>query len=369
MNVSKHKAYLGLLILVAIISTVFFIVPVAFAASCGGVDTAIISCGGNSNAIVEVLKIVLQILIGVVGIAAVGGIIYAGILYGTAGGNQNQAQKSKTMILNTVIGILLFGSMVLLGNFLLPGGIFGGDIPATSSTGSTANTGEGDSLVSGSESDTGDNGSTGSGPSTDTTSPTPSTTTTISLSGVKNFRDAGSTGGIKTGILFRSARLSSATSSDISKLSDLLSGGVIVDLRLASARSQFPDKIIPNTTKFNYPASSTTNFATFVTNSSDRQTFASTIKAVANAKGRILIHCTLGRDRTGWAIALILHIAGATDDQIMQDFLKTSGVPKSRLNAGLSAAESKYGSLDGYITNGLGIDSATLKTIKAKLGK
>jgi endonuclease/exonuclease/phosphatase family metal-dependent hydrolase len=37
-------------------------------------------------------------------------------------------QKAKTMIQNTVIGIVLFGTMILIGNWLIPGGVFGGDI-------------------------------------------------------------------------------------------------------------------------------------------------------------------------------------------------------------------------------------------------
>lgn len=58
-----------------------------------------------------------------VGIAAVGALIYAGILYSTASGDANKTAQAKTVITNVVIGILAYAVMGIALNFLVPGGI------------------------------------------------------------------------------------------------------------------------------------------------------------------------------------------------------------------------------------------------------
>ena len=59
-----------------------------------------------------------------VGVAAVGGIVYAAILYTSAGGNAEQVKKAMGMITNTVIGVIAYALMFSLLNFLIPGGLF-----------------------------------------------------------------------------------------------------------------------------------------------------------------------------------------------------------------------------------------------------
>lgn len=137
MNRLRGKLSLGLLVLATAGIVGVFSAPLALADSkCGGVDTAIISCDPNANGVLEILKLVLQILTGLVGIAAVGALIFAGILYSSASGEQSQVQRAKTMIQNTVIGVILFGTMFLVGNWLIPGGVFSGDIANVSGSGS-----------------------------------------------------------------------------------------------------------------------------------------------------------------------------------------------------------------------------------------
>ena len=129
MNRIRGKVSFGLLALAVVGIVGVFAAPLAHAASsCGTIDTAIISCDDNASPILEIVKLVLKILTGLVGIAAVGALIFAGIVYSSASGDQGQVQKAKTMIQNTVIGIVLYGTMFLFGNFLIPGGVFGGDI-------------------------------------------------------------------------------------------------------------------------------------------------------------------------------------------------------------------------------------------------
>ena len=101
------------------------------ALTCGGVETAILDCGGSKDAkevedsgIWKILLLVLNIMTGLVGLAAIGGIIYAAILYTTAQNNAGQITKAKETIFNVILGIVLFALMFSFLNFLIPGGIF-----------------------------------------------------------------------------------------------------------------------------------------------------------------------------------------------------------------------------------------------------
>jgi hypothetical protein len=68
---------------------------------------------------------VLNIMTAGVGIAAVGALIYAGVLYASAGGGSEQIVKSKKIITDTVIGIIAYALMFLVINWLVPGGVIG----------------------------------------------------------------------------------------------------------------------------------------------------------------------------------------------------------------------------------------------------
>jgi len=103
------------------------------AAKCGDVKTSIdFGCdgstnsksGGSANPIFQILIIVIRFLSVGVGLAVAGGIIWGGILFVTARGNSSQTQKGVTVIVNSVIGLLLFIFMFAILNFVIPGGIF-----------------------------------------------------------------------------------------------------------------------------------------------------------------------------------------------------------------------------------------------------
>jgi len=103
-----------------------------FAATCGGVTTAIISCDekGGKNAEVQdtgvwgVLLLAINILTAGIGVAAIGGIIYGAILYTSAGGSPEQVKKAMQVITNVVIGVVAYALMFAGLNFLIPGGLF-----------------------------------------------------------------------------------------------------------------------------------------------------------------------------------------------------------------------------------------------------
>jgi protein-tyrosine phosphatase len=90
-----------------------------------------------------------------------------------------------------------------------------------------------------------------------------------------------------------------------------------------------------------------------------------------------VFHCTAGKDRTGFAAALLLKATGATDDEVMHDYLLTNerlvlpaesrmGLPREAmevlwrvqpafLQAAFGEVDARYGSLEAYFHEGLGL--------------
>ena len=79
---------------------------------------------GKANPISRILFTVISWLTGLVTLAAIGGVIYGGILYTSAGDNSSQTQKGISFIFNAVLGLLLWISAYAIINFLVPGGLF-----------------------------------------------------------------------------------------------------------------------------------------------------------------------------------------------------------------------------------------------------
>jgi hypothetical protein len=109
-----------------------FVGPVASAGTCAGTNTLILNCsqpGGKSSdpstsGVWGLLLLAINILTAGVGVAAVGGIVWGSMLYTTAGGKPEQVKKAHVVILNTVLGIVLYFAMYALLNFIIPGGLF-----------------------------------------------------------------------------------------------------------------------------------------------------------------------------------------------------------------------------------------------------
>lgn len=85
------------------------------------VKTAILP---ESWKIEDILNMILLVVTTGVGIAAVGAIVYAGVLYITARDNAGQVSKAKTMIMNTVIGVVAYILMWAFLQWIIPGGVF-----------------------------------------------------------------------------------------------------------------------------------------------------------------------------------------------------------------------------------------------------
>lgn len=75
------------------------------------------------NPIFFYLRQILIFMAGGVGFAVVGGIIYGSYMYITARDNASQTQQGQNIIINAVIGLLLFIFMYAILQFLIPGGI------------------------------------------------------------------------------------------------------------------------------------------------------------------------------------------------------------------------------------------------------
>lgn len=123
---------LGLFLVFGLTTTV--LAPAALAQGNKGceTDTAIISCdnvnvgedGVENTGLWSLLLTAINILSVGVGVVAIGGIVYASILYTSAGGSQEQVKKAMGIITNIVIGVIAYALMFAALNFLIPGGLF-----------------------------------------------------------------------------------------------------------------------------------------------------------------------------------------------------------------------------------------------------
>ena len=121
---TKRNIIISIFITTVIAGSVF-IPRIALAANCSGAETSIISCEGEgSTAIINIIKQVIKVLTAGIGIAAVGAVIYGAFLYTTSEGSPDKIKKAREIWTNTVIGLLMFAFMVLITNFIIPGGVF-----------------------------------------------------------------------------------------------------------------------------------------------------------------------------------------------------------------------------------------------------
>jgi protein-tyrosine phosphatase len=117
-------------------------------------------------------------------------------------------------------------------------------------------------------------------------------------------------------------------------------------------------------------------------------TFRGLFTHLLEDRAPLVIHCTAGKDRTGFACALILHALGVPDDVIADDYLLTNrfyrrdptastdlpddvrdaigSVDASFLAAGLEAVQAGYGGLEGYLRDGLGIGEQERAALQAR---
>lgn len=82
-------------------------------------------CIARDQIVMTWVKAILQFLATGVGIAVVGGVIWGGLLYMTARDSSAQTEKAVMVIINSVLGLILFIFTYAIINFIIPGGILG----------------------------------------------------------------------------------------------------------------------------------------------------------------------------------------------------------------------------------------------------
>jgi protein-tyrosine phosphatase len=248
----------------------------------------------------------------------------------------------------------------------------------------------------------------------------------LSFSGVRNFRDLG---GYKTvdgrtvrwGLLYRSDGLHKLTDADLISLSAL---GLhqIVDFRSQFEKERETDRLsdelsmrvveIPildnSTEKFRGSRKELVqnlkkiDAAEFMLHANVE--FASRftpeirqfIDVLLSSEGRpILFHCTAGKDRTGFAAAILLRLLGVPHDVVMEDYLLTNQyfytshrwnlvllrflrgkqftntirgfmlAKHEYLSAAFETIDRTHGSFEYYVRNGLGLAESDIECLKS----
>lgn len=241
------------------------------------------------------------------------------------------------------------------------------------------------------------------------------------LTTVDNFRDVAAKGlplaaggWMRTGQLYRSGLLNEASKADLRRLRE---AGVvlIIDLRTDTEVRRSPDRVPPGATRewvnlmnrnavpplangvSATRARTRAYYADFVTDSAERARTKQVLKLILEADGPVLFHCTAGKDRTGWISALLQLTAGVDSEKVMREYLASNDyraeLIKQRyqetlaedgrkaadsrlaadrlkpeyLEASLQAMKSRYGDVEDYLSQGLGLSAKQIKQLKAKL--
>ncbi|MDR1712011.1 MAG: tyrosine-protein phosphatase [Propionibacteriaceae bacterium] len=255
--------------------------------------------------------------------------------------------------------------------------------------------------------------------STPTTDPTAEPA--LVVSGVQNFRDVAGAGlplagggQMATGVVYRSGRLSDATAVDLDRIQK---AGVVAvyDLRTSDVAGRSPDPEIRGAENLlinlygdvsgdvssasvaKAKSDSVKQDKLFVTSPSRRRALAKLLKDFAGADGPVIVHCTYGKDRTGWVSAILQATAGVDREDIVAEYLLSNEyraeeietayaenkaakgktyadakrasdeVAAEYLEAGLDELEARYGGIDGFLKDGLGLSESVIAKIRAKL--
>lgn len=133
-----------------------------------------------------------------------------------------------------------------------------------------------------------------------------------------------------------------------------------------------------------------------VGSSSARHAYRTMFTTLADAPRRpALFHCTTGKDRTGWGAAALLSLLGVSEDDVYADYLATNteilaftqpmydtfaahggdpdllrpflGVERSYLATAFDEMQTRFGTIEGYFTDGLGLDADVIDALRRSL--
>ena len=194
-------------------------------------------------------------------------------------------------------------------------------------------------------------------------------------------------------LVIRSDNLSAITPADGRTLAQRRVRTVI-DLRTQIERALQPDRPVPGATTKVFDvlggASPTTlvdlssAYRAFVTDPGARRAFRDTlleIKRTTASDNSVLFHCSAGKDRTGWASAVLLTLLGVDRAGVERDYLasntfrhtspadRLNGVNIAWLRTAFATADRVYGSFDNYVRRGLRLTSRDIAALKSQLLK
>ncbi|WP_234445049.1 tyrosine-protein phosphatase [Streptomyces rimosus] len=238
----------------------------------------------------------------------------------------------------------------------------------------------------------------------------------LHLEGAANFRDAGgyrTADGrwVKMGVLYRADALHKLTDADLAKLRRL---GIRTDfdLRTPGERAKAPDRVpagaryvvanvIGEENSAELPPTAEASerlmaesYRQFVVRPSAAKAYRSLFRTAAEPGSYPLVyHCSSGKDRTGWATAVLLTALGVDRETVMRDYLASNDylaasnaaelakqppeiaarlkpVLETRapyLNAAFDEVEARFGTFGAYLREGLGLNGQELERLRAAL--
>lgn len=230
---------------------------------------------------------------------------------------------------------------------------------------------------------------------------------------------------VKWGMLYRSDSLAELNQADLDTLAGLELESV-VDFRSETEREQAADRLPEQTPPIDYRVVNVNNPAldvkalgrkvfageldeaelqtlldrsSYIDDPQLRESWGGWLRSLVEPGAMPqLFHCTAGKDRTGFAAALVLLSLGVNRDQVMADFLASNdylaanieagvariqqhsdrpldeqllaqvlGVSPVSLEGAIAAMEARYGSVKAYIEHGLGFDNASQQRLRELL--
>ncbi|MFN7107386.1 MAG: tyrosine-protein phosphatase [Brevundimonas sp.] len=256
------------------------------------------------------------------------------------------------------------------------------------------------------------------------------TTRLHAFEAIDNFRDYGdyaTTAGrrVQPGRLLRSAHHARASDADLERLRRL-DIGAVVDLRRPGERRDQPSRrpegftgrVIEGGVDDGAEAPHITflktadltpesgrrfmakTYRTLPFDASHLDVFSRYFQALADQDRAVVIHCAAGKDRTGFLAALTHHLLGVSRDDMVEDYLLTNvavdlagrapgiakqlhkvtgriasddaivaflGVEAAYLEAAFAEVEARHGSVDAYLREALGVDTARRERIVERL--
>jgi protein-tyrosine phosphatase len=233
---------------------------------------------------------------------------------------------------------------------------------------------------------------------------------------------------VRLGLLYRSTALDRATDAD---LQELARRGIrtVIDLRTTAEREAGPDRVPEGASSIDLdvmadaPGASPARIAQLASQpqkatrllaradiaATFRQSYRGLVSLPsARASYRVLFlrladedalpalyHCTTGKDRTGWATAALLLLLGVPEQAVYDDYLLSNGyllrglqpvldrfaagggdprllrpvlgVEAEYLRAALEEARLRYGTIERYFADGLGLDASARQRLRDAL--